>query len=87
VLSLDEKIAKVEILSVLIEKREKLQESRKKLTAFVLGNHSFDENIVLTDSQGNTFRTSNTEVVSSVVKVIRETLETKIREIETEIKF
>ena len=86
-LSLDEKIAKVENLKVLIEKREKLQDSRKKLNSFVIGSHNFSENIVLTDEQGNTFKTSNSEVFSKCVEVIRDTLDTKIREIESEISF
>lgn len=87
VLSLDEKIALVENLKVTIEKREKLIDARKKLNSFVIGSHQFSENIVLTDGQGNTFKTSNTEVFGSVVEVIRQTLDDKIKDLEKEIKF
>ncbi|PLX03176.1 MAG: hypothetical protein C0594_10820 [Marinilabiliales bacterium] len=86
-LSLDEKIAVVENLQITIEKREKLLESRKKLNSFVIGSHQFSENIVLTDGQGNSFKASNTEVFGKVVDLIREILDTKIKELEQDIKF
>ena len=86
-LTLEQKIEKVENLKLLIEKREILEESRKKLNAFVIGSPNFGENIKLTDEEGNTFHTSNTEVFTKVVATIKETLIDKIKEIETEIKF
>jgi len=86
-LTLEQKIEKVENLKLLIEKREILEESRKKLNAFVIGSPNFGENIKLTDEEGNTFHTSNTEVFTKVVATIKETLIEKIKEIETEIKF
>ena len=86
-LTLEQKIEKVENLKLLIEKREILEESRKKLNAFVIGSPNFGENIKLTDEEGNTFQTSNTEVFTKVVATIKETLIEKIKEIETEIKF
>ena len=87
VLSLDQKIEKVENLKTLIDKREKLEESRKKLNSFVVGTNQFNENIVLTDENGNKFQTSNSEVFTKVVKSINETLIEKISEIENQIKF
>jgi hypothetical protein len=86
-LSLEQKIEKVENLKVLIEKREVLEESRKKLNSFVVGSPQFGENIKLTDENGNTFQTSNTEVFSKVVETIKSTLIEKIKEIETQIQF
>jgi len=86
-LTLEQKIEKVENLSILIEKREILEESRKKLNAFVVGSPQFGESIKLTDESGNTFNTSNTEVFTKVITTIKETLIEKIKEIETEIQF
>lgn len=86
-LTLEQKIEKVENLKTLIEKREKLEASRKKLTSFVVGSNQFSENIVLTDEHGNTFKTSNSEVFAKVVKAINETLVEKISEIENQIEF
>lgn len=86
-LTLDQKIEKVENLKILIEKREKLEESRKKLSSFVVGSNQFSEKIVLTDDRGNSFNTSNSEVFTKVVGTINETLITKISEIEKQIEF
>jgi len=87
VLSIEQKIEKVENLKTLIDKREKLEASRKKLSAFVVGTNNFNENIVLTDENGNTFKTSNSEVFTRVVSVINQTLVEKITEIEKQIEF
>ena len=86
-LSLDQKIEKIENLKTLIDKRDKLEISRKKLGSFVVGTNQFNENIVLTDESGNTFKTSNSEVFTKVVDAINETLIAKIREIENQIEF
>jgi len=78
VLTLEQKIEKVENLKTLIEKRERMEASRKKLTSFVVGANQFSENIVLTDENGNTFKTSNSEVFAKVVHTINTVLVTKI---------
>ncbi len=86
-LSLEQKIEKVENLKILIEKREILEDSRKKLNSFVVGSPQFGESIKLTDENDNVFQTSNTEVFTKVIATIKETLIEKIAEIENEIKF
>ena len=87
VLTLEQKIEKVENLKTLVDKREKLEMSRKKLQSFIIGTNNFNENIVLTDENGNTFKTSNSEVFTKVVDAINSTLISKISEIEQEIRF
>ena len=87
VMTLDQKIEKIENLKTLIEKREILEASRKKLNSFVVGANQFSENIILTDENGNKFQTSNSEVFSKVVSTINETLVSKISEIEKQIEF
>ena len=87
VLSLEQKIEKIENLKTLIEKRERLEASRKKLASFVVGANQFSENIMLTDEHGNTFKTSNSEVFSKVVQTINNVLVEKISEIEQGIEF
>jgi len=86
-LTLEQKIERIENLKTLIEKREKLEASRKKLNSFVVGANQFSENIVLTDENGYTFKTSNTEVFTKVVETINNTLVSKITEIEQQIEF
>ncbi len=87
VLTLEQKIEKVENLKTLIDKREKLEDSRKKLSSFVIGTNQFNESLVLTDENNNNFRTSNSEVFTKVVQAINSTLVEKIKEIEMQIKF
>ena len=87
VLTLEQKIEKVENLKTLVDKREKLELSRKKLQSFVVGTNNFNENIVLTDENGNNFKTSNTEVFTKVVEAINSTLISKINEVEQQIQF
>ena len=86
-LSLEQKIEKVENLKILIEKREILEESRKKLNSFVVGSPNFGESIKLTDENDNVFQTSNTEVFTKVIDTIKVTLIEKIKEIEEQINF
>ena len=86
-LTLEQKIEKVENLKLLIEKREILEDSRKKLNAFVIGSPQFGESIKITDEHGNTFQTSNTEVLTKVIATIKDSLVEKIKEIETDIQF
>ena len=86
-MSIDEKISKIEDLKVIIDKREKLIESRKKLNSFVLGSHHSNESVTLTDGQGHTFTATNTEVLASVIDVIRNIIDDKIRESENLINF
>jgi hypothetical protein len=86
-LSLEQKIEKVENLKILIEKREILEDSRKKLNSFVVGSPQFGESIKLTDENDNVFQTSNTEVFTKVIDTIKVTLIEKIKEIEEQINF
>ena len=86
-MSIDEKISKIEDLKIIIDKREKLIESRKKLNAFVLGSHHSNESVTLTDGQGHTFTATNTEVLSSVIDVIRNIIDDKIKDSENLISF
>lgn len=86
-LTIEEKISKVEDLKIVISKREKLIESRKKLNSFVLGSNQSNENLTITDKNGNSFISSNTEVLTSVVDLIRNIIDEKIKESESQINF
>jgi len=74
-LSLDERIQKVEDLSLLIDRYRILNESRRKLQTFQLGADGLSSSIQLRDAAGNEFRTSNSAVM-------KRTLDTKVREVE-----
>jgi len=61
--------------------------SRKKLQSFVVGTNQFNENIVLTDENGNNFKTSNSEVFTKVIEASNSTLISKINEVEQQIQM
>jgi hypothetical protein len=81
-LSLDERIQKVEDLSLLIDRFRILNESRKKLQAFQLGADGLSSSIQLRDAAGNEFRTSNSAVINTVIDEMKRTLDTKVKEVE-----
>lgn len=86
-LSLEERIQRVEDLSMLIDRLKNLNESRRKLQTFQVGADSLSSLVALRDANGNEFKTSNSAVVSAVVEEIRKTLDGKIAEVEQKITF
>jgi len=81
-LSLDERIQKVEDLSLLIDRYRILNESRRKLQTFQLGADGLSSSIQLRDAAGNEFRTSNSAVINTVIEEMKRTLDTKVHEVE-----
>lgn len=87
-LTLEQRISVVEDLTALIEKWRKLQESFRNLQAFKIGVDGFSTQIILRDTaSGADFKTSNTAVVARVLDEIRLILQSKIKEVETQIRF
>ena len=85
--TLEEKIQKVEDLSLLIDRYRALAESRRKLQTFQIGADSMSSTILLRDAAGNEFRTSNSAVITTVIDEMKRTLDSKVREVETLINF
>lgn len=86
-LTLEEKIQKVEDLTMLIDRLRNLNESRRKLQTFQVGADSLSSVVALKDAAGNEFKTSNSAVVAAVVDEIKKTLDGKISEVEQKIVF
>ena len=86
-LTLDEKIQRVEDLTMLIEKWRTLSESRRKLQTFNIGADSMSSTIMLRDAAGNEFKTSNSAVITAVIEEMKRSLDTKLREVESQISF
>ena len=85
--TLEEKIQKVEDLTLLIDRYWALAESRRKLQTFQIGADSMSSTILLKDAAGNEFRTSNSAVITTVIDEMKRTLDVKVREVETLINF
>ena len=86
-LSLDEKIQRVEDLTLMIDRWRTLSESRRKLQTFQIGADSLSSVILLRDAAGNEFKTSNSSVITSVIDEMKRTLEAKVREVEEQINL
>ena len=86
-LTLDERIQRVEDLSLLIDRWKTLNESRRKLQAFQIGADSLSSVISLRDSNGNEFKTSNSAVITSVIDEMKRTLDVKVRDVEEQINL
>ncbi len=88
ILTLEQKIQKVEDLNMLIEKYQKLSEARRNLQSFRLGTDGMSTQVRLTDaSTGQDFKTSHSAVVAVVMADMMRILEEKICEVERLIEF
>ena len=84
-LSLDEKIQRVEDLTLLIDRWRTLNESRRKLQTFQIGADSLSSVILLRDAAGNEFKTSNSSVITSVIDEMKRTLARWVKGVEEQI--
>lgn len=87
VLSLEERIQKIQELNIVIEKWRKLNEAKKNLTGFKLGADGLSSTVIIRDVSGQEFKTSHNIVVETVLKSVQEILEVKIAEVEKQIDF
>jgi hypothetical protein len=87
VLTLEKRIQKVEELNIIIEKWRKLNEAKKNLTGFQLGNDGLSSTITLKDAAGREFKTSHNLVVTTVLETLQHVLDEKIIEVEAQIDF
>jgi len=86
-LSLDEKIQRVEYLTLLIDRWRTLNESRRKLQTFQIGADSLSSVILLRDAAWNEFKTSNSSVITSVIDEMKRTLDGKVKDVEEQISL
>ena len=87
IISLEKRIRKVEELNIVIEKWRKLNEAKKNLTGFQLGNDGLSAQITLRDSTGQEFKTSHSLVVNTVLDTLQNVVNERIRECEQQISF
>jgi hypothetical protein len=87
VITLDRRIERVEELNITIAKWRALQVARKGITNFRLGSDGMSSTLTLKDADGTPFSTSNPVVVEAALAHIRQVLNEKIAEAETEINF
>lgn len=87
VLTLEQKLEKVEELNRIIGKYNRLMEARKKLNTFKIGADGLNLTIIIKDSSGEEFKTSHNIVIETVLASVRQTLNERISDVEKDINF
>ncbi len=87
ILSLEKRIQKVQELNIIIDKWRKLQEARKNLNEFKLGNDGMNSTIIIRDAAGREFKTSQSIVFTTVLQTVQQVIDEKIAETEVQIDF
>ena len=87
VLTLEQKLEKVDELNRIIAKYQRLQEARKKLNNFKIGADGLNLTITIRDASGEEFKTSHNIVIETVLASLRQTLNERISDVEKDITF
>ncbi len=83
--SIEDRMHRLNILFDLQKKYLKWQETRKNLEGFEIAQNKENSTLELTDDEGNDFTTTNPIVISEVVKLVLQVVNTKIAEVETKL--
>lgn len=87
-LTLEQKIQKVQDLSLLIDKLNMLSETKRNLQTFKLSSDGLGIQLFLRDSiNGREFKTQNSVVIARLIEEINSTLQEKIDEVQQQIRF
>lgn len=86
-LTMVDKINKIENLMLMIEKRNRLVQTRSELDRFKTASSDFNCTLRLNDSEGNTFSTSFTPGIKKVLDFLRNAFDLSITEVESGINF
>jgi hypothetical protein len=87
IISLEKRIQRVNELNILIDKWRKLNEARQNLNEFKLANDGLSSSVIIRDSTGREFKTSQNIVFTTVLQTVQKVLDEKISETEAQINF
>ncbi len=87
VLTLEQKLEKIDELNRIIAKYQRLQEARKNLNTFKIGSDGLNLTITIKDASGQEFKTSHNIVVETVLSSVRQILNERISDVEKDITF
>lgn len=85
--TLQDRIHRVEILQLLVEKRAKLVQTRSELEKFQVSSNDFNCSMRLNDSDGNVFTNSFTPGIKKVIEFLKSSFDASIKEVEAQIRF
>ena len=84
---MQEKLLKIENLSLVVEKRAKLVQTRSELERFQISSNDFNCSMRLNDSDGNVFTTSFTPGIKKVIDFLKSSFDASITDVESKITF
>ena len=87
VLTLEQKLEKIDELNRIIAKYQRLQEARKNLNTFKIGSDGLNLTITIKDASGQEFKTSHNIVVETVLSTVKQILNERISDVEKDITF
>jgi len=86
-LTFNQRSEKVKNLFSLLDKHEKLSETRDNLNNFKLSADGHTGKLSIADNFGSTFTTSNASVMADVLALIKKVVDTQIKDLEEQINF
>jgi hypothetical protein len=86
-LTFNQRSEKVRNLFSMLDKHEKLTETRDNLNNFKLSADGHTGKLSIADNHGSTFMTSNASVIADVVALIKKVVDTQIKDLEEQINF
>jgi hypothetical protein len=86
-MTMQEKLLKIENLSLVVEKRAKLVQTRSELERFQISSNDFNCSMRLNDSDGNVFTTSFTPGIKKVIEFLKSAFDASITDVESKITF
>ena len=84
---LEDRILKIQQLSDLIERREKIADALKKLSSFKFSSDGSRDSITIRDGKGNEFITSNSKAIALVYDTLKSSLQSQLSDTEAAIVF
>jgi hypothetical protein len=86
-MTMQEKLLKIENLSLVVEKRAKLVQTRSELERFQISSNDFNCSMRLNDSDGNVFTTNFTPGIKKVIEFLKTAFDASISDVENKITF
>lgn len=85
-LTAKERLEQLPKLQMLAAKHDKLKESKEKLEAFGLSSDGTTDQVLISNAEGSRFTTSNSAVISDVLKTINAHISKALKDCETELE-
>ena len=87
VLSLNQRLEKLNELNAINERLQSLTTTKEKLGKFKLSTDRNLDRLTIKDGSGNVFETSNTVIIKDVIAVVMKDVEMKMSETEMQFQF